>query len=323
MKFSTLVSWFLPAVTLAVPAQTESNHGVNLAKRASVNDVPTTGYATQNGGTVGGKGGTTTTVTSLAELTAAVAGNTPRIVIVSGSITGTGRVAVGSYKTIVGKDSNAKLTGINLTIKSVSNVILRNLAISKVVGDDAVTIQKATNIWVDHLDLSSDRTHDKDYYDGLLDITHAGDFITVSNTFFHDHWKGSLVGHSSDNSAEDTGHLRVTYHNNYWLNINSRGPSLRFGTGHIFNNYYDTVSDGINTRNGAQVLVENNVFVNSKKPLYSTDSGYAVAKGNDFGGATNEALAGSLNSMPYQYSLLSASAVKGAVVGTAGVTLKF
>ena len=33
------------------------------------------------------------------------------------------------------------------------------------------------------MDLSSDRDHDKDYYDGLLDITHAADFVTVTNTF--------------------------------------------------------------------------------------------------------------------------------------------
>jgi pectate lyase len=45
--------------------------------------------------------------------------------------------------------------------------------------------------------------------------------------------------------AEDTGKLRVTYYNNYWKNVNSRGPSLRFGTGHIFNSVYDNVGDGI------------------------------------------------------------------------------
>lgn len=215
-------------------------------------------------------------------------------------------------------------TGFTLTVKNVSNVIIRNLAIKKVVGGDAIAVQYANNVWLDHLDLSSDMTHDKDYYDGLLDLTHAADYITVSNVYFHDHWKCSLVGHSDNNGAEDTGHLRVTYHNNYWKNINSRGPSLRFGTGHIFNNYYESVADGINTRDGAQVLVQNNVFVGSKKPLYSTDAGYAVATGNDFGGAANAALAGTLTSVPYKVpTLLAASAVKAAVVGTAGNTLSF
>lgn len=109
----------------------------------------------------------------------------------------------------------------------------------------------------------------------------------------------------------------------YWYNINSRGPSIRFGTGHIYNSYYDTVTDGINTRDGAQVLVESNTFVDSSKPLYSTDDGYAVSNDNDFGDASNDAEAGTLTTVPYDYTLLGSAAVKAAVVGTAGVTLSF
>ncbi|KAI0444210.1 hypothetical protein F4803DRAFT_274782 [Xylaria telfairii] len=50
--------------------------------------------------------------------------------------------------------------------------------------------------------------------DGLIDVSHGADWITISNTYFHDHWKASLVGHSDSNSAEDKGHLTVTYANN-------------------------------------------------------------------------------------------------------------
>jgi pectate lyase len=154
-------------------------------------------------------------------------------------------------------------------------------------------------------------------------FTHAADYVTVSNTFIHDHYKASLVGHSDSNSAEDTGHLRITQNNNYWYNINSRAPSFRFGTGHVYNSYFLNVADGINTRKGAQVLVESNAFVGSKKPLYSTDSGYAVSNDNDFGSGSNTALAGSLKSVPYSYSLVGSAKVKAAVVGTAGQTLTF
>ena len=48
-------------------------------------------------------------------------------------------------------------------------------------------------------------------------------------------------------------------------------------------------NDGINTRVGAELLVENNVFESVGKPLYSTDSGFANASGNDFGGASSTA----------------------------------
>ncbi|KAJ6095156.1 hypothetical protein N7467_002669 [Penicillium canescens] len=310
--------------TLAVGAPTATNAKL-LGKRASINDAAT-GYASQNGGTTGGAGGTTTTVSSYAAFTAAVSGDSAKVVVVSGPITKTAdQVRVGSNTSVIGKDSNAILTGFGLLVKEESNVIIRNLGVKKVLADngDAIGIQKSTNVWVDHCDVSSDQDHDKDYYDGLIDITHAADYVTVSNTFIHDHYKASLIGHSDSNSAEDTGHLHVTQNNNYWYNINSRAPSFRFGTGHIYNSYFLDVSDGINTRDGAQLLVESNTFSGSKKPLYSTDDGYAVAKDNDFGSGSNAAPTGTLTSVPYSYTLVGSDKVQAAVVGTAGQTLTF
>lgn len=52
---------------------------------------------------------------------------------------------------------------------------------------DAVTIQLSTNVWVDHCDLSGDETVGKDTYDGLVDLSHAADFVTISHTYFHNH----------------------------------------------------------------------------------------------------------------------------------------
>jgi pectate lyase len=84
---------------------------------------------------------------------------------------------------------NAALEGIGLTILNQKNVIVRNMKISKVEADygDAITIQKTTNVWVDHCDLSATREGDKDFYDGLTDLSHAADWVTVSHTYFHDH----------------------------------------------------------------------------------------------------------------------------------------
>jgi pectate lyase len=122
----------------------------------------------------------------------------------------------------------------------------------------------------------SDLAHDKDYYDGLIDITHASEWVTISNTFLHDHWKADLIGHSDNNAAEDTGHLHVTEHNNYWLNIGSRTPSIRYGTGHVYNSYFLNMNTGIDTRDGAQILIQSNVFSNCTEPiaaLYSDATG--------------------------------------------------
>lgn len=83
------------------------------------------------------------------------------------------------------------MTGIGLTINGKSNVIVRNMKISEVLHDygDAITIQLSTNVWVDHCDLSAirDPSVDKDLYDGLVDLSHAADFVTVSYSYLHDH----------------------------------------------------------------------------------------------------------------------------------------
>ncbi|EEB91817.1 hypothetical protein MPER_09765, partial [Moniliophthora perniciosa FA553] len=235
-------------------------------KRASVNDTATIGFAA---GTTGGSGGTQTIVRSLPELEAAVSGDAKKIVIIDGKISGNGVVKVGTGSNIWSPQSNtsilgapgATLTGIGLRIVNATNVIIRNIKINKVLGPgDNIGLQTASNVWIDHVELWSDLDHDKDYYDGLLDITHGSTGVTVSNSHLRDHHKASLVGHSDSNKSQDV-NIRVTYVGNYWKNLNSRTPSFRFGTGHIYNNYFENINDGINTRVGAQVLVENNVWV--------------------------------------------------------------
>lgn len=284
---------------------------------------PVSGFAAL-GGTTGGAGGSTVRVSTLAAFKSAVAGDSPKTVVLTSSLTGNETIRIGSNTSVLGADGSITLNGVGLRILEVSNVIVRNLKISKVLASagDAIGIQHSSKVWVDHVDLSSDLDHDKDFYDGLLDITHGSTFVTVSWSHLHDHWKASLIGHSDDNGAEDKA-LTVTYHDNYFTNANSRNPSFRFGTGHIYNNYYDNVGDGINTRKGAQLLVENNVFVSTKKALFSTDGGFAVARGNDFGGAVNDAPVGTLTSVPYKYTLSSLDSVRSGVPSGAGANLSF
>jgi pectate lyase len=280
-----------------------------------------------HGATTGGAGGTTVTVTSLSGLQAEAAKSGAEIITVNGLFSGSGEVSVASDKTIVGDGSGSGLTGIGLKIKGQHNVIIQNLTISKVTaasGDgDAIHIEKSDHVWVDHNDLSSDMSHGKDYYDGLLDVSHAGDYITASWNVFHDHYKVSLVGHSDSNTSEDTGHLRVTYHHNYFHDLNSRLPSLRFGTGHAYDNYFLNSDTAIHSREGAQFLAQNNVFRNVSTPIETTgDSpvdGYVNQSGNDFGTGTNEITqTGTFTSPPYSYSLTPTSSVISTVTSGAG-----
>jgi pectate lyase len=329
MKFLAVIAG-LVAVAAASPTPTVDEASHALEKRASVSEAANLGFATQNGGTKGGAGGSVTTVSTLPQFTEAVneKDSTARIVVVKGIISGNAKVRIGSNKSVIGLPG-AGFDNVGLYIRRQSNVIVRNLKLRNVVADngDAIGIDASTNVWIDHNDLSSALVEDKDYYDGLVDTSHGADFITISNNYFHDHHKASLVGHSDSNASEDKGKLRVTYANNYWKNVGSRTPLIRFGTGHIYNNYYENVQlTGVNTRMGAQVLVQSSAFVNSPVAITSRDSkevGYATVSDVNLGGGKNEAPQGSLSSVPYSYSLLGSGSVASTVPRQAGAILSF
>ncbi|KAL4882502.1 pectin lyase fold/virulence factor [Aspergillus karnatakaensis] len=324
MRFAP--AFLLAAVAVASPTLSKRNM---LARRQAAEACPI-GYCTENGGTTGGAAGDTVTVSDLDALTEAAESDGPLTIIVSGSISGSAKIRVAADKTIYGEPGSS-ITGVGFYIRRVSNVILRNLKIGQVDADngDAVGIDESTNVWIDHLDLSGDLSAGKDDFDGLLDITHAADWVTVSNTYFHDHWKGSLIGHSDNNEDEDLGYLHITYANNHWYNINSRAPSIRFGVVHIINNYWDSLIDtGVNVRMDAQALIQSSAFANSPpEAIHFKDSdytGYAVVEDVDLGGSENTVPEGTLTpgSLPYPaITALGSGSVAGTIPGTAGQKL--
>ncbi|GLV54240.1 hypothetical protein KDH_10880 [Dictyobacter sp. S3.2.2.5] len=302
-------------VVLAAPLAASAHPVVALAD-------PLVGYGA---GTTGGQGGSTVTVSNLSSFTSAVSGSTARTVLLNGTLTLSGQVKVGSNKTILGVGVHSGLTGGGLDLDGVSNVIIRNLTISFAKGTDDITIIRGTNhVWVDHNEFYSDRSHGKDYYDGQVDITRQSDYVTVSWNRFHDHYKTSLVGHS-DSFSVDTGHLHVTYHHNWFYNVGSRAPSLRFGTGHVYNNYFQNIdTSAVHSRMNAQMLIENNVFRNVKLAVTTTgDSktdGYVNMSGNDLGGAPVDITrTGNFTHAPYSYTLDPASSVISEVTAYSGV----
>ena len=196
----------------------------------------------------------------------------------NGTISGNEAIRVASNKTIVGAPG-ARLVGIGFSIGrssafgQINNVIIRNLIMEKPLAPiDKVLVQYgAHHVWIDHNEFFSDLDNGVDFYDGQIDITHGADFVTVSWNVFHDHFKNSLVGNSEDTGDEDSGHLRVTYHHNLFTRVDGRNPSIRFGTGHIYNNHYLNIPDyGIASRQNAQVRVENNYFDNVRCPSART-----------------------------------------------------
>jgi pectate lyase len=274
------------------------------------------GWASVNGTTTGGAGGPTVTVTSGSQLVSEMQASGPRIIQVSGTISISGMNDVGSDKTIIGLGSNATITGGGLDVDGVSNVIIRNLNFRDW-GDDAINLQDGSHhVWIDHNSLSGGS-------DGAIDIKRESDFVTVSWNRIFDHDKSMLLGHSDGHTA-DRGHLRVTYHHNWFDGSNQRHPRVRYcNPVHVFNNYYGNVgSYGVASTQEGGVIVEGNFFENTDDPFHcgegSSPPGNLRAANNHFVNSGSGQTCGSVGNVPYSYSLDTPSSVKSIVTSGAG-----
>jgi pectate lyase len=217
------------------------------------------------------------------------------------------RIRVGSNTTIVGADKHATIKGAWLDVRGSgtttprTNVIVRNINFvdtydcfpqwsptDGALGNwnaayDAISLAFARNVWIDHNRFADEETHDStlptyfgrifQVHDGLVDITNASDYVTVSWNRFEDHDKTMLIG-SSDSGTSTTGgsdanRLRTTIHHNEFANTGQRVPRVRFGQVHVYNNLYrvdDPATYGYSIGVGVQsrIIGENNVFRTDK-----------------------------------------------------------
>lgn len=288
------------------------------------------GYANVNGTTTGGSG-TPVVCTTLAQLTAAAQDDVSRVVHIQGTINlGTSNFRVGSNKSIIGLGANSGFVG-NLQCRLENNIVLQNLNFSNPssVGDgDGLTIYGSTHVWVDNCTFTQ-------CGDGSLDVTHGADWVTVSWCKFQytsntGHNFVNLIGHSDNNSAEDSGKLHVTFHHNWWTTLCvERMPRMRFARVHSYNNYFNCSGNNYCIRASiqSQVLAENNYFENIDQPyekFESSDStgnqvGLIRAVGNVTVNCTGvQAFNDSVFTPPYSYSLETPANARTAIIANAG-----
>jgi pectate lyase len=278
------------------------------------------GFASLNGGTTGGAGGGTVTVTSASQLDAALQSSARQTVRIQGMLSISGMHKVASNKSILGVGSNSGFTGGGLNVSNVSNVIIRNLVFTNA-DDDSINVEtNSHNVWIDHNDLSNG-------HDGLVDIKRGSDFITVSWNHFHNHDKTALLGHSDDNGSQDIGHLRVTYVHNWFDGTTQRHPRVRFGNPvHVLNNFYNGNGGyGIASTENAGVLSERNSFENVAHPTVTqtgdSDQGNLRVLNDQMVNSGTEQVrnGGSVATIPYSYTAEAAANVKRDVTAGAGV----
>ena len=147
--------------------------------------------------------------------------------------------------------------------------------------------------------------------------------------------KCSLIGHTdSEGQQEEDSEIRVTYHHNWFSNTDGRNPSLRFGAVHMFNNYFEEITDyGIAARDGGHAKLENNIYHNVKLPM-STDkfpvdglpNGFICESGNVLSGTTGAKVISQTGcdfwnstSLPYAYKVDPVTTVEADVKRYAGM----
>ncbi|KAL2609662.1 hypothetical protein R1flu_028235 [Riccia fluitans] len=156
---------------------------------------------------------------------------------------------VTSFKTIDGRGANVHLTT-SITIQEVEHVIIHGLHIHdckptgpaevrsskwhvghrRLTDGDGISVMSSNHIWIDHNAFAS-------CTDGLLDVTHGSDSVSITNNYFSNHDKVMLLG-AHDEDWDDKS-MRVTVAFNYFgTGLIQRLPRCRLGTFQVVNNFY-------------------------------------------------------------------------------------
>ncbi|KAL4869172.1 pectin lyase B [Aspergillus spectabilis] len=186
-------------------------------------------------------------------------------------------ITVKSNKSLVGEGSSGVIKGKGLRIVSgASNIIIQNVAITDlnpkyVWGGDALTLNNADLVWIDHVTTARiGRQH-------LVLGTDASNRVTVSNSYFNGvtsysatcdgyHYWGIYLTGSND---------MVTLKGNYIYHMSGRSPKVGGNTLlHAVNNYwYDSSGHAFEIDSGGYVLAEGNVFQNIPTVVEGTVGG--------------------------------------------------
>lgn len=174
--------------------------------------------------TTGGGDGKVVVARTIEELVDYAKRSKPLTILVEGTLSGK-LVKIASNKTILGVGSDATLIGAELNMNGVTNIIIRNLTISK--ARDGIATRRPHHVWIDHCDVSN-------CGDGAMDITNQSDFHTVSWTRLSNHHKTMLIN-SGTSHPEDAGTLNTTLHHNCWDGSKTRNPRVGYGKVYVFN----------------------------------------------------------------------------------------
>ncbi|MFJ2234280.1 pectinesterase family protein [Streptomyces sp. NPDC087859] len=256
------------------------------------------GFASVNAlgqnGTYGGRDGQTVTVKTLADLEKYATAAEPYVIVVAATINmnPVGKeIKVQSDKTIVGAGTSGHIVGGGFFLGAgVHNVIIRNLTIrdayqgiwnDKDHDFDAVQMDGAHHVWIDHNDL-------RHMADGLIDVRKDSTYVTVSWNKLSQDNKAFGIGWT-ENVVTD-----ITIHHNWIRETEQRNPSTdNAAHAHLYNNFLEDVADtdikssyGNYSRGATKMVLENSYFQGVNNPVIKDSTATIVQKGNTFVGTS-------------------------------------
>ncbi|MHA4779548.1 pectinesterase family protein [Streptomyces sp. MSC1_001] len=280
-------------------------------------------------GTYGGRDGRTVTVRTLAELEKYAAAPEPYVIVVAGTIAvnPTGKeIKVASDKTVIGSGTSGHIVGGGFFLgPGVHNVIIRNLTIrdtyqgvwnDKEHDFDAVQMDGAHHVWIDHNDL-------RHMADGLIDSRKDTTYVTVSWNRLGNNNKTFGIGWTDNVTAD------LTIHHNWIRETEQRNPSTdNVAHAHLYNNLLQddagtniTSSYGNYARGRTRMVLENSYFQGVNNPVTKDGTAALVQRGNIFSGSTGRNESGGTAFDPrtfYPYTPDPAAAVPALLRSGAG-----
>jgi pectinesterase len=304
------------------------------------------GFASVNAlgqnGTYGGRDGQIVTVRTLADLERYATANEPYVIVVAATITmnPVGKeIKVASDKTIVGSGTSGQIVGGGFFLgPGVHNVIIRNLTVrdayqgvwnDKDHDFDAVQMDGAHHVWIDHNDL-------RHMADGLIDVRKDSTYVTVSWNRLSQDNKAFGIGWT-ENVVTD-----ITVHHNWIRETEQRNPSTdNAAHAHLYNNFLEDVagtdinsSYGNYSRGATRMVLENSWFQGFRNPVIKDSTASIVQKGNTFVGTSGRNESGGTAFDPRTYyaytldrtadvpALLKSGAGPRSSIGTTTATAK-
>jgi pectate lyase len=237
--------------------------------------------------------------------------------------------------TILGVGTAGSFNGVGFKVSG-TNIIIRNITVHEVLGQDGIQINNGTYVKVDHCTLynyttaleSNPTDATKDTYDELISAKNNAKYIVVAWNHLHGSYKTILVGSNDEEDAKPD--RKMIIHHNYFENCASRLPLYRGGFGHVYNNYYlnCNTGSGINCRTGSKLKIEKNYFQNCKNAIgfwYDTTypTGYWHLNDNRYSGCTGDLPTSSTCTVTFEsgyiYTMDDVASVPSLVSAGAGV----